>query len=348
MESKGQDHRRQWHGLFGCLLEMELKTRLPDIYHIEFEYPLNQQPLQIDALVVEIEDVQKVPDDYNLARIYSKFNIHEFKSPEESLNIIAYNKGLAYAHLFMDIKTVMGVNNKKRHLCGDELSLTFICSRNPVKLIRHLRENRHFRVEYSQGIYHVYGEEYTVQIAVTSHLPDSENIYLRALTEEHIAERLNEVIDASILSDTNDALHNDAHLIDRTIGYLENVFGEVFWEVVLMRSAATKLRSARTLEEWYQDFKVRHPDVAELHCNLAAKDVIEKYKPAIIEEAKSAIIEEATPTIIEVEKPKIINHEKLNAATNMLKLNLGIDIICQVTGLNEDTVMDLKKQGFIE
>ncbi len=340
MESKGQDHRRNWHGLFGCLLELELKTKLPDIYHIEFEYPLNQQPLQIDALVVEIDDVCRVPNDYNLASIYTKFNIHEFKSPEQSLNVIAYNKGLAYAHLFMDIKTVTGVNNKKRHLSCDEFSLTFICARNPVKLIRHLRETRHLTVEYLHGMYRVYGEEYAIQIAVTSLLPDSENIYLKALTEDHIAERLNEVIDTSIFYNTSDALRDNEQLIERTIGYLENVFGEVFWEAVLMRSASTRVRRDRTLEEWYQDFKERHPDVAELHSKLAAKDIIEKYKPAIIQEAKPAIIED--------ERPKIINHEKLNTAHNMLKLNLSLDIICQATGLSQDTVMDLQQQGFIQ
>ena len=67
----------------------------------------------------------------------------------------------------------------------DEVTISFICSRYPRKMIRHLEEKREYKVEcVEQGIYRVTGDCIPIQIIVSSQLSREENLWLKSLTNE--------------------------------------------------------------------------------------------------------------------------------------------------------------------
>jgi hypothetical protein len=86
-----------WHTAFRDGIQL---TFLPFRHSLsfEFEYPLNTEPLRIDAVIIK-----KNPDvhiDIPLGAIFRGVNIVEYKSPAACLSIEDFHKAGAYARLY--------------------------------------------------------------------------------------------------------------------------------------------------------------------------------------------------------------------------------------------------------
>ena len=79
----------------------------------------------------------------------------------------------------------------------EDLTITFVSTNYPRKLIRHLREIRKYQIhKVEKGIYYVYGDQILIQILVTSQLDPSENLWLRSLTNNlHERQMTSKLID---------------------------------------------------------------------------------------------------------------------------------------------------------
>lgn len=65
----------------------------------------------------------------------------------------------------------------------EELSISFVCTIYPRKLIKHLRKVRNYKViEREKGIYDVVGDKIPIQIILTKQLSRKDNLWLRSLT----------------------------------------------------------------------------------------------------------------------------------------------------------------------
>ena len=87
----------QWHPGFCSAVEFELRKNR-DALSFHREYPLSKGPLIADLLVVEL--LEQVTVENEIGRIFRRYNIFEFKSPEDGLSIDDYYKAIAYACLF--------------------------------------------------------------------------------------------------------------------------------------------------------------------------------------------------------------------------------------------------------
>ncbi|SDF76372.1 hypothetical protein [Marvinbryantia formatexigens] len=68
------------------------------------------------------------------------------------------------------------------HISPDELTLTFVCSHYPHKLLRHLKSSRHISVSCQEpGIYYLSGDPFPMQLLVTAQLSHRENLWLSSL-----------------------------------------------------------------------------------------------------------------------------------------------------------------------
>ena len=150
------------------------------------EYQLTSEPLRIDLLI--IKKPKELVIEKNIARIFRTDNIVEYKSPEDYLSIKDFLKVCAYANLYAAITPGVDLS---------EVTLTFIESRKPRKLLNYLETVRGYNVkETSPGIYSVGGDYLPIQIIVSKGLPESENLWLGSLRNDLKARSLDVIIES--------------------------------------------------------------------------------------------------------------------------------------------------------
>jgi hypothetical protein len=166
-----EDTHIAWHPAFYQAIQLELE-QYKDILQYEFEYQLTAEPLRMDILIIKKE--KDVVIKKNIASIFKKHNIVEYKSPDSYVAVGDFYKVYGYACLYTTLKNVPVT----------DLTITFIESRYPQDLIKHLREVRGYRVEEKQaGIYIVSGDIMPIQIIDSKKLSANENIWLRDLNK---------------------------------------------------------------------------------------------------------------------------------------------------------------------
>ena len=170
-EDEKQDniHPIAWHPAFVEAIQMEL-----DAYRefLEFypEYQLTSEPLRIDCVV--IKKTKNVRIEKNIATIFREINLLEYKSPDDYVSIDDFYKVYAYACLYASFEKVPVTS----------LTVSFVGSRNPRKLLGHLKNTRGYKVEEtSPGIYTVSGDILPIQIIYNRRLSADENLWLRDL-----------------------------------------------------------------------------------------------------------------------------------------------------------------------
>ena len=165
----------QWHPAFFAGIQIELKDDKENL-SFENEHQLSAKPMEIDVLVIKKE--KDVPVRKNIGRIFRKHNIIEYKSPKDYLSIDDFYKVYGYTCFY---KADTGAADEIK---ANELTMTFVCSRYPVKLIRHLKEKRGYTIEKPEdGIYYIKGDYFPIQIIVTSKLSETENLWLKNRTD---------------------------------------------------------------------------------------------------------------------------------------------------------------------
>ena len=86
-----------WHPAFCSAAELDLKGEKDKLY-FNPEHNLSKEPLRIDLLV--IKKGKKDTTENDIAKIFRKYNLMEYKSPEDGLSIDDFYKVLGYACLY--------------------------------------------------------------------------------------------------------------------------------------------------------------------------------------------------------------------------------------------------------
>ena len=158
-----------WHPAFIEALQAELEE-YRDILEFYPEFPLTLEPLKIDCVI--INKTKNVVIKKNFATIFNEVNILEYKSPTDYVSVPDFYKVYGYACLYAFLKKIPITN----------MTLSFIQSKNPRSLLKHLKETRKFTVEENiTGIYTVKGDILPIQIIDNRKLSLEDNIWLRCL-----------------------------------------------------------------------------------------------------------------------------------------------------------------------
>jgi hypothetical protein len=158
-----------WHTAFFEAIQMELDEYSQDLQFIS-EFPLNTQPLKIDVVI--IKKSRDIPIEKNIASIFRKENIAEYKSPEDYVSVDDFYKVYGYACLYSSLNKVD----------IKDLTLTFVESHYPRKILKHLQDVRGYTVEEKlPGIYIVRGDILPIQIIDSRKLSEEKNIWLKDL-----------------------------------------------------------------------------------------------------------------------------------------------------------------------
>ena len=223
---KEEETALQWHPAFFAGIQIEFSEEKEKL-RFENEHQLGTKPKQIDVLIIKKESKTELQK--NIGKIFRRYNIIEYKSPKDYLSIDDFYQVYGYACFFKaDAEQVDEIK-------ANEITISFVCKRKPRKLIKHLKEERGFRLKGKNGIYIIYGDFFPMQLILTSKLSDTENFWLRYLTDD-----LQSVEEANKILDKYEG-HQKENLHKSVMNIIVNANREVFKEAKEMCEALREL-----------------------------------------------------------------------------------------------------------
>jgi len=175
-----------WHSGFLSAMKLELSEYKDNLQFI-CEYQLTTEPLRMDLLIIKKD--KDIPIEKNIAAIFRRHNIVEYKSPASYIPVKDFYKVLAYVHLYAYLEPEADIT---------EITLTFIESRYPRKLLAHLKNVLNYKVEETQsGVYTVIGGIVPIQIVNSRKLSDEDNFWLKNLDDKLGAMKVLDVLTAT-------------------------------------------------------------------------------------------------------------------------------------------------------
>lgn len=165
-----------WHPAFCAALQIELEQDR-GILRFEEEYLLGKKPLQIDVVVLKKQKDVKLQK--NIGHIFRGHNIIEYKSPDDYLSINDFYKTYGYACFY---QSDMEKNGK---VDPGEITITFVCSHYPKKMLEHIEQERGIVAEkYMDGIYYLTGDAFPMQLIINSQLSREHNYWMQSLRKD--------------------------------------------------------------------------------------------------------------------------------------------------------------------
>lgn len=170
-----KDDKIQWHPAFDAALQIELGDEAKYL-EFESEHMLTKKPMQIDVLV---KNDKHVKIQKNIGRIFRQYNIIEYKSPKDDLNIDDFYKTYAYACIYKsDTEAVDRIQ-------ATELTISFVCYHYPRAMLNKLERDRGIIVESADdGIYYLLGDAIPIQLIVVPVLSKENNYWLNNLRND--------------------------------------------------------------------------------------------------------------------------------------------------------------------
>lgn len=177
----------QWHLGLKPAVDLELAEERANLTYFR-DFSLNQQALEIDLLIIRKEGSQPIKNE--IGRLFRKYNIIEYKSPKDELNIDTLYKVSAYTCLYKAYGDT--VDERK----ADEITMSLIRRAKPVKLFQYFEEHGIQLENPFKGIYYVKGGVlFPTQIVVTKELNPQEHIWLTALSDGMQKQQLKDLLE---------------------------------------------------------------------------------------------------------------------------------------------------------
>jgi hypothetical protein len=201
----GLSDKIHWHPGFYGAAELELRENKEEL-EFEQEHNLSKEPIRMDMLIVKKRADVTIKNE--IGRIFKKYNVLEYKSPDDEMSIDDYYKTIGYACLYKGLgKTVNAVP-------AEELTVSMFREVYPEALFAELADQGAVITEKYPGIYYVKGVTlFDTQIVVTGRLSKETHSSLRILSkavEEEDVRRF--LAETSILTTPGDKQNMDAVL----------------------------------------------------------------------------------------------------------------------------------------
>lgn len=136
----------QWHSAFYSAMKLEF---MEDSERLEF-YPekiLNTAPLRIDLLILLVNGREKLKNP--IGKAFGRYNVLEYKSPEDSMVIDDFYKVTAYAALYK------GTSETANGYHAKDITITMVREAYPREMVKCLKEEGFEVISKENGIYEV-------------------------------------------------------------------------------------------------------------------------------------------------------------------------------------------------
>lgn len=262
----------QWHPAFYASIQIELEEEADKLI-FENEHQLGTKPKEIDVLIIKKNSKERIHK--NIGRIFRKYNIVEYKSPDDYLSVDDFYKVYGYACFYKADAP------KEGQISPEEITLSFVSRRYPEKMMKHLREVRHLDImEGEKGIYYMDNDIFQMQLIVTSELPEESNLWLRSLTND-----LNEVALAEKLMYEYEQ-HVRENNYKSAMNIIVNANSDVFKEVGRMCEALMEIYSEILKDEIQGELDAREEAGIEKGIQQSVHALIEAYQELHLSEAE--------------------------------------------------------------
>lgn len=171
-----EDTLIQWHPAFVAAIELELAENRKEL-SFEEEYNLNTRPLEIDLLVIKKEPSVQIKNE--IGHFFRSYNLLEYKSPGDQLDIDVLYKVIGYACLYKAYGE--SVNSRP----AEEITVSFVRETKPEKLFCYFMKQNIVMTNPFPGIYYIPDSfPFPLQFLVTKELKSETHLVLKALTRE--------------------------------------------------------------------------------------------------------------------------------------------------------------------
>ena len=181
-----------WHSGFVNAMKLELLANEDDLEY-EDEHLIANRAQRIDLLI--IKKMRSVEIVNEVGTLFDKYNILEYKSPEDSLTLGDFYKILGYTGIYLEEL------HKYDEYGRDAFTMTFVRRRKPIKLFELLRRDKHEVFHARKGIYEIKGHlPFRTQVIVSREWDDEEaeiHIWLRSLTNESKGKELEGILNST-------------------------------------------------------------------------------------------------------------------------------------------------------
>ncbi len=176
----------QWHPAFVTGIDLDLSKYRNGVVH-ENEHNLNSKPLSIDVLIRKKVNVRI--EDNEIGKIFRRYNIVEYKSPDDHMDIDTYYKVNGYACLFKSYGEWVDA------IKAEEVTISLFRYAKPQKLFQYFRRNGMTVSNPYPGIYYVEGKTlFPVQVVVTGELDVDKHIWLVALSGKLTEQQVEKIL----------------------------------------------------------------------------------------------------------------------------------------------------------
>lgn len=162
-----------WHPAFCSATEFELRDSKESLV-FEAEHSLSKEPLRIDLLVIKKRKEAVIEND--VARIFRKYNVIEYKSPDDGLTIDDLYKTIGYACI------LKGTGKTVNEIDEGDVTVSLFREAYPQALMEHLRQKDVGIRVVAPGVYYVDGNQFPVQIVVTGELDSKKHFAYKILS----------------------------------------------------------------------------------------------------------------------------------------------------------------------
>lgn len=209
----------KWHPGFYGAAELELSL-YRDVLEFQREYNLSKEPLRVDLLI--IKKTADVPIENEIGHIFKRYNVVEYKSPEDGLSIDDYYKTIGYACLYK------GLGETVDKVPAEELTVSIFREGYPRELFEALKKQRVEAKERFPGIYYLHGNvPFDTQIITTGRLSPEAHSGLRILSKRAREEDVRRFIqEAKRLTRPGDRNNADA-VLQASIAANERLYDEI-------------------------------------------------------------------------------------------------------------------------
>ncbi len=169
-----------WHPGFYGAAELEFLSNKGDL-EFQREYNLSKEPVRMDLLIIKKLSDARIENE--LGHIFKKFNVVEYKNPDDALTIDDYYKTVGYACLYK------GLGESVDLIPADELTISIFRESCPREMFKAMKKMGLEIEERYPGIYYISGKQalFDTQIIVTKQLEKETHRTLRVLSK-HVQE----------------------------------------------------------------------------------------------------------------------------------------------------------------
>lgn len=196
----------QWHPGFYGAAELEFLSNKDDL-EFQREFNLSKEPIRMDLLIIKKLSVVRIKNE--IGHIFRKFNVVEYKSPDDALSIDDYYKTVGYACLYK------GLGETVNQIPANELTISIFRESYPREMFEAMKNLGLEIKERYPGIYYISGKQalFDTQIVVTKQLDRETHRTLRVLSKHVKEEDIRRFVEkATQMSEPGDRNNVDAVL----------------------------------------------------------------------------------------------------------------------------------------